>query len=364
MPRIPFIDARFFDATESRFVLEERFKIHLQKLRKAKQDGAYDLSEILGPDPDDIFSTPLIGTADTRKIGRRAKRLLERRNAASGLDHLKSEDRDRLQALRDGVELIRIPNEHRADELAAELHAGMPWLAPATDIVWQTMRRSVREGWTGLRLPPLLLDGSPGLGKSFWARRLGDCLSVPTTVVEATGENASFSLVGSQRGWTGAHPGRALETVLASRIANPVIIVDEVEKAGAVTSSKGLSFNLAESLLPLLEPLTSGRWSCPYFQVKFDMSWIAWVLTSNDFRRLPAPLLSRCPPIMLRNISAADLIEFARREGTSRDLSPAAIDATCAVIDRFAHQSDRLSLRAVIRLLDHAVKLAHHPLVH
>ena len=193
---------------------------------------------------------------------------------------------------------------------------------------------------------------------------MGECLSVPITVVEATGENASFSLVGSQRGWSGAHPGRVIETVLASRIGNPVIIVDEVEKAGAVTSSKGLSFNLAESLLPLLEPLTSRRWNCPYFQVRFDMSWVIWVLTSNDFRRLPAPLLSRCPPIKLRDISAADLTEFARREGASLHLSPAAIDATCAAIDRFAHQSDRLSLRAVIRLLDHAVKLAHLPLVH
>ncbi|WP_299846606.1 AAA family ATPase [uncultured Paracoccus sp.] len=364
MPRIPFIEARFFEPTENRHTLEQRFRLHLQKLREAKGDEAYDLSEILGPEPESLCSSPLVSTEDVRKISRRTKRLLDRRDASSGLAHLKAEDRERLQALRNGVELIRIPNEHRADELAAELHAGMPWLAPATDIVWQAMRRSVREGWTGLRLPPLLLDGSPGLGKSFWARRLGACLSAPTTVIEATGENTSFSVVGSQRGWSSAHPGRVLETALASRIGNPVIVVDEVEKAGDATSSKGQSFNLADSLLPLLEPVTARNWSCPYFQVRFDMSWIIWVLTSNDFRRLPAPLLSRCPPIALRDITAADLTEFARREGASRHLSPAAIDATCAAIDRFGHRSDRLSLRSVTRLLDHAVKLAHQPQFH
>lgn len=40
----------------------------------------------------------------------------------------------------------------------------MAWMAPATEAVWHAMRRSVREGWPGLRLPPILLDGPPGIG--------------------------------------------------------------------------------------------------------------------------------------------------------------------------------------------------------
>ena len=39
--------------------------------------------------------------------------------------------------------------------------------------------------------------------------------------------------------------------------------------------------------MPLLEPMTAKRWTCPYYQVKFDMSWVAWVLTSNNYRLLP-----------------------------------------------------------------------------
>ncbi len=165
------------------------------------------------------------------------------------------------------------------------------------------MRRSVREGWPGLRLPPLLLDGPPGIGKSHWARRLGALLSAPVTVIEATGESASFGVVGSQRGWGGAHPGRPIETVLQTLIGNPVIVVDEVEKAGTITSNKGTAYGLTEGLLPLLEPLSARRWSCPYYQVKFDMSWVGWVMTSNDYRRLPAPLLSRCPPLRLQALT-------------------------------------------------------------
>lgn len=136
-------------------------------------------------------------------------------------------------------------------------------MASATETVWHTMRRSVREGWPGLRLPPMLLDGPPGIGKSHWARRLGQLLTVPTAVVEATSENASFGVVGSQRGWGSAYPGRVLETILQAGVANPILVVDEVEKARKATSNKGHTFGLAEALLPLLEPMTAKRWNCP-----------------------------------------------------------------------------------------------------
>ncbi len=96
--------------------------------------------------------------------------------------------------LRDDVRLAAIATEHQADELAAELHGEMPWMAPATETVWHVMRRSVREGWPGLRLLPILLDGPPGIGKSHWARRLGQLLTVPMAVVEVTSKIASFGV--------------------------------------------------------------------------------------------------------------------------------------------------------------------------
>ena len=137
------------------------------------------------------------------------------------------------------------------------------------------MRRSVPEGAPRLRLPPQFINGVPGIGKSHWARRLGEMLARPTTFMEATSKSASLGLVGSQRGWGNAHPGRMIETVLDSLIANPIIVIDEVEKADTVQSTKGNTYNLADSLLPLLESLTARRWSCPYFNIRFDISWFS-----------------------------------------------------------------------------------------
>lgn len=367
MSRIPFIEVRFFDPAETRYALEQRFERFLRDLRSGKLRPEADTAEEADYPDDDENTLPSLdeapvpilklGGSDQSRIKRRAARLLERRKSASGLDHLKKEDRDRLEVLKDGAALITIPSEHRADELAAELHADMPWMGPATEIVWQAMRRSVREGWPGLRLPPLLLDGPPGIGKSHWARRLGEVIGVPATVVEATGENASFGVVGCQRGWGAASPGRLIETVLRTRIANPVMVIDEVEKAGTATSTTGLAFGLAEALLPLLEPLTAKRWSCPYYQVRFDMSWVIWVLTSNDFRKLPGPLLSRCPPVRLQELTHAQVVGFARRQGRRRGLSEVSIVAITEVLAHPANRHRQLSLRTVNRMLDRAATL-------
>lgn len=371
---IPFIESRFFDPNETRRALEERFERHLRTLRarglSADALTDYLLLEEGSDDPDittaeaDALSVFHLSPQDRERIGRRAKCIIAGRQATNVLRHLKREDQVRLEVLRDGVRLIAIPSEHRADELAAALHADMPWMAPATEIVWQAMRRSVREGWTGLRLPPLLLDGPPGIGKSHWARRLGQLLSAPTTVIEATGENTSFGIVGCQRGWSTASPGRLLETVLHSLVGNPVMVVDEIEKAGTAVSSEGQSFGLAEGLLPLLEPLTAKRWNCPYFHVKFDMSWVIWILTANTSRHLPAPLLNRCPPIRLRDLTLAELDGFIRREGANRGLSDPAIDAIGQALADPSVGHHRPSLRVAARMLQRATDLEHTPPLH
>lgn len=81
------------------------------------------------------------------------------------------------------------------------------------EAVWHGLRASVRDGLRGVRFDPLVLVGPPGIGKSYWARRLAHHLSVPTAKIDATSEPASFALTGSQRGWGSAHAGKLVNTV-------------------------------------------------------------------------------------------------------------------------------------------------------
>lgn len=325
----------------------------------AKKGWERPLNEDGTPDPQkwlDLCDHIRLSQAEQRKIDSRAERISDRHSASTGLQHLRMDDMKKLEVLRHGVRLARVASEHQADELAALLHAEFPWMSPATEAVWHGMRRSVKAGDPGLRLPPLLLDGPPGIGKSAWARALGDLIGAPTMAYEASVENASFGLVGSQRSWGNANPGRLLNTILATGVGNPVVVVDEVEKSGRAASTRGQAYSLTDAMLPLLEPISSSRWSCPYFEVKFDMSFVLWVMTSNDYRGLPEPFLSRCPPIRLQALTLTELIDFAKRHGEKKGLSPFSTEIIAEAIQRCG-PSAKPSLRTVVRMIARAVSL-------
>lgn len=266
MSNFCIMKARYFDALVERDELVAHLVKHKRKLIAARLDAECPASEPAKEDDlpwAETLDEITIPSKERTRINERALQLIKRWTAASGMGHLKSDDLKKLEALKNGVRLARIDTEHQADELAAALHAEFPWMAPATEAVWHALRHSVRVGDPGLRIAPILLDGPPGIGKSAWARGLGDLLKMPTVVYEATNENASFGLVGSQRGWSNAGPGRLMNSILRHQVGNPVVVVDEVEKSGVTTSSKGRSFSLTDALLPLLEPVSARNWSCP-----------------------------------------------------------------------------------------------------
>lgn len=364
MTRIPFIDAAFPDQAMSEARIKQRLTRHYKRLaaRKAGLEPPEQQSEAADREMfEGILERIEVPWAKAQRISHRAAAISDCASRLSPLSQMKGEDRKRLEVLRNGVDVVAIPSEHRADEIAAELHADFPWLARATEHVWHGLRHSVQSGEPGVRIRPLLLDGPPAIAKSTWARQLAGLIGVPGMIIEATTENASFGLAGSQRGWSNAAPGRVMNLILRDLVANPVVIVDEVEKAGDAMSDKGRSFSLTGALLPLLEPVSSRSWSCPYFECAFDMSWIIWVLTANDWRQLPEPLLSRCPPIQLEGPSHPQLLAFARRQSAKRGLTEASIDAICAALDWAQAQGHRADLRRTIRLLENAERLQRRP---
>ncbi len=356
---IPVSPIKFIGEIPSVHTVENRLRMFLRTLRALKQDNNLEAVKL---NPHKIANwRELIEKPDRLKIERRALRYLELLGNKSGMAHLNSDAKAKLAPLRGGLPVSRIETEHEADGIAAALHAEMPWMARATEEVWHGLRASAREGLPGLRFSPLVLVGPPGIGKSHWARRLAHHLAVPTTTLEATGEPGSFALVGTQKGWGSASPGKLVQTVLSEQHAGPLVIIDEVEKSGEVTSTKGSRHTLTDALLPLLERMTAQAWECPFFQIRFDMSWVNWVMTANSRVGLPAPLQSRCVVLDLPGLTPDQLRAFAEIEGKRRSLPDPALGALMDIFDCGAIRSSELSLRTVSRMLDRAEALSNRP---
>lgn len=80
------------------------------------------------------------------------------------------------------------------------------------------------RSYVGFRLPPVILDGRPGIGKTRRAGRLDDLDGTTSTVNDATSEAARFAVVGCQFDWPGAHSGRGLEHNMTRLVGNPFTI--------------------------------------------------------------------------------------------------------------------------------------------
>ncbi len=139
-----------------------------------------------------------------------------------------------------------------------------------------------------IELPPMLLLGEPGIGKTHFARRLSELLGTGFGFVPMSSLTAGWVLSGASSQWKNAKPGKVFETFLNGEYANPVIVVDEIDKA----SSDG-QYDPLGALYELLEVDTATRFVDEFVELPIDASGAVWLATANDAARIPEPLLSR-----------------------------------------------------------------------
>ncbi len=272
MSRIRFVDVPpFQDASR----IEARLTETLKRLRARNQPEKTAASENAeGRDEvaewERLHYRKSLTFQEKDKIRRRAVKLAGRQALAAGVTHLKKEELARIESVFGGVELVEAKSEGWADEVAAALHAEMPWMAPATEYAWHALRRAARRaGASRCAGDPERAAGDREVGLGT---QLAGQLALPTVDIDASKGGAGFAVAGVERGWGTALPGRPLDLILAKRIANPVVIVDEICKAKRATSNKDHAYSFADALLALIEPATAAAWECICFRLRFDMS--------------------------------------------------------------------------------------------
>jgi len=159
-----------------------------------------------------------------------------------------------------------------------------------TDVL-DDVRRHValaQDSSDGLEVTPMLLLGPPGIGKTHFARQLAELLGTGMNLLPMSSMTAGWLLSGSSSQWKGARPGKVFEALVEGEYANPVIVVDEIDKAAGDAQYDPLG-----ALYALLEHDTAQSFTDEFADVAIDASQVIWITTANDERAIPDPILNR-----------------------------------------------------------------------
>jgi ATP-dependent Lon protease len=177
-----------------------------------------------------------------------------------------------------------------------------------TALVDRAVALSIMTG-TPLSLPPLLLAGPPGIGKTHFAKSLAAVLGVPTHAWScATNSDAMQLITGHPTSWRGARMGLLTEAIVTSGSANPVVLLDEIDKF--VTHRDEQPYNI---LLNVLESENAEALLDEYLRVRFDVSRACIVATANDVSVLPDFIRDRFLIVRIVSPTGADLLALTRQ---------------------------------------------------
>jgi ATP-dependent Lon protease len=237
-------------------------------------------------------------------------RLRDLRAGAQGdRDHAKREELALSRAIERGPyrSIVR-PAEWRAafDELALEL----PAFRRAIELIRNAQALSVTTGSAPL-IPPLLLVGPPGVGKSHFCRRLAEILQAESKWIALDQPSAGSQLCGSDRAWGNSRHGALFELLALGKMANPLVVLDEIDKSARSLYSQEVD-PLAQ-LYSALEPETARRLSDISLDIELDTSQVVYIATANSLKTLDSALLSRFE-VMMIGLPA----ESERRESAAR----------------------------------------------
>lgn len=145
-------------------------------------------------------------------------------------------------------------------------------------------------------IPPLLLSGPPGVGKTRFISELAVVLGTDFFSLDFSTVSSSFVVAGGASSWSESKPGFVSNSMRNSRFANPIIMLDELDKASVDTRHDPMG-----PMYSLLEKHTAKRFIDEYLEIPFDLSSVIWIASANYPERIPEPIRSRMLEIPISN---------------------------------------------------------------
>lgn len=252
---------------------------------------------------------------------------------------------------------VRNLTETPATDPIAELYDRFPHFEEVLDFITDSLALAAcgDEG-SPVRIPPILLRGLPGTGKTYFAQELARVLGTHFVERDMSVTSEAWVLSGMDASWKNSKQGVVFDALVHGQTANPVICLNEVDKC----SNRGSHNSPISAMYALLEPTSATHFVDEFAPIALDASRVIWVLTAND-GEIPDPVMSRLEvfeiPEPTREQSRA--IAVSVWESVCRTVLPKghgfAAELGDSVLDAISAMSPRVMRKVLTRAASSAV---------